>query len=98
VVVNKSIVLSVYPYTTSGAVDYTVPLTIENFTPSSRSVTAYQILPGASNTLVKGPAATLTAVPAPAGSDRLDTYKMDYTFPANSVTLLVIPGAKVPPL
>jgi hypothetical protein len=91
VVVNKSIVLSVYPYSTSAAKAFTAPLTIQNFTPSSNTVTAYQILSGSDRTLSSAAAGTLTEVPGVGGA--LPTYTMNYTFPANSVTLLVVPGA-----
>jgi hypothetical protein len=91
VVVNKSIVLSAYPYSTSAAVAETVPLTIQNFTPSSTTVAVYQTLSTTSTTLTHSANATLTQVPGVGGA--LPTYTMNYTFPANSVTLLVVPGA-----
>ena len=95
VVVNKSIVLSQYPYSTSAAEAFTAPITIQNFTPNGTSATVYQMLSGHATTIAAEPAATLTDVPAPAGSGQLDSYTLNYMFPANSVTLLVIPGAAV---
>jgi len=91
VVVNKSVVLSQYPYSISAAVAETAPLTIQNFTPSSNTVTVYQTLSTTATTLTSSASATLTEVPGVGGA--LPTYTMNYTFPVNSVTLLVVPGA-----
>jgi Glycoside hydrolase family 44 len=90
-VINKSITMTTYPYATSGAENLRSTLTIQNFTPESHSAQVYQVLSTNATTVSQQIPATLTEV-APAHQDALPTYTLTYTFPANSITLLVVPS------
>ena len=94
-VINKSVTLSTPPYTTTGAVDLSTTITIENFTPGSVSAQVWQLLSSNAKSVVHQPNQPLTAV-AGATPHALPNYTVTMTFPANSITLLVVPGTHSP--